>query len=337
MLIMRQFTGSDDPMILAKNYSELLAEFGSLDALSDAIGKSKSHCSRMLSLLKLPVEAQKLVSSGQLPVTNAAKKYRNMNRIAKPHSNILTGNQSAILGGLSIRVFLTVSQFSAILSISEYSVRRALSELLSRGLVERHDEIRPYVYRLTQGGAARCGCSYQRRWISASAMHQYLMRNEVEVKYRKSNQGFSFLERVELFKLGFHPAVGEHVLAVSDSNNKRFNLIIIDDYQMPLNNLALKLARPHKPMDKYYSGDNKIWIDIIDSLIIFTCDSQRVGIIKRAIKKEVSKVDSLVKMSANDVSEVKEKKRLLSFHKDSVIQILDRTQVRYIDPVLEVR
>jgi AraC-like DNA-binding protein len=330
---MRKSTGSGDPMLIARHYADLKGR-GTLETVASQLNVSASHVSRYLSLLKLPEAAQKEVSAGTLPVRDAAKIWRS--RQSSSHTSVLP---DGVLSGYRLvgdKVVLTAAQFAAFSDKRIDAARRLLAELVARGLVEAHKEIRPHVYRLSSGGAARLGKSFQRRWISASAMHQYLMRNEVELKYRKEGD-YRYFDRVELFKLGFHPSVAEHILETTRDGVNRRSLILIDDYIMPLHRIGQRLARLHSPAKKYYTGDQRQWLQLIDQVVIFTTEKERVSVHKKALKDEIDKFSSLSRTSAWESPEIRDTKRAMLRSADDVKRILATATVAHVPAVLDVR
>lgn len=330
---MRKSTGSGDPMLIARHYADLKG-VRTLESVASQLDVSVSHISRYLSLLKLPEAAQREVSAGTLPVRDAAKIWRS--RKSSPHTSVLP---EGVLSGYRLvgdKVVLTAAQFAAFSGKQIDAARRLLAGLVSRGLVEAHREIRPHVYRLSSGGAARLGKSFQRRWISASAMHQYLMRNEVELKYRKEGY-YRYFERVELFKLGFHPSVAEHVLETSRNGVTRRSLILIDDYIMPLHRTGQRLARLHNPAKKYYTGEQRQWLHMIDQVVIFTTEKERVSVHKKALKDEVDKFSSLSRVSSWESPEIRDTKRAMLRDAGGVKRLLSDATVAHLPAVLGVR
>lgn len=324
----------NDPIAIAKYYRELKKTL-TVNEICELVEKSPSHVSRYLSLLSLPLDAQADVSAGIIPARNAIKVWRSRS-LPKSKAAILPKLISQILNLIGEKIVVTVSQMARFTGRSMDSVRRSIPELLARNLVEVHKEVRPHVYRLSSGGAARLGKSFQRRWISASAMHQYLMRNEVEIKYRKEGV-YKYFDRVELFKLGFHPSVAEHVLETVKDDETRRSLILIDDYNMPLRKIGQRLARIHHPMSRYYSGAQRQWLHIVDQVVIFVCDADRVKLHKSAIRDELSNIENYAKSSSRDVAAVRETKREMMRNSVQILDHLKSITVSYLPPVLEVR
>lgn len=320
------------PLELAKHYAKLkqgrtLAEVGEL------VGKDTSHVSRYLSLLKLPIEAQEAVNSGELAVRNAAKNWQ---KKPTPNSLVLPEKVSELYNLIGEKVVITTAQAAQFLKCSQDTIRQRAAEAEARDLIEAHKEVRPYVWRLTSGGAARLGKSFQRRWLSASAMHQYLMKNSIELSFRRSGT-YYYLERTELFRLGFHPAVAEHVLVTEKEGKPYRSLVIIDDYLMPLRQIGRRLARTHNPHKRFYSGDAMQWINLIDRVVIFTTEKKRVDTHKKALRQEILNYEEITAIKYGDSKAVKEKKRELQHFKNSVMPLLKTAAVAYAPAVLEVR
>lgn len=323
------------PMQLANKYEELrTAEAGrTLAVVADMVGKDISHVSRYLALLQLPTEAQQAVDSGSLPVRNAAKRWA---KRPTPQSLVLPQKVKEVYALIGEKVVTTTAQMAQFLNCSEDAIRQRTAEAVARNLIEAHREVRPYVWRLTASGAARLGVSFQRRWLSASAMHQYLMRNAIELNFRRSGS-YAYFERVELHRLGFHPAVAEHVLTTEQDGKTIRTLIVIDDYLMPLRQMGKKLARIHNPQKKYYSGEPRQWIHLIDRLVIFTTEKERVELHRKALKDEIINFEQSTKVYKGDTKEMKEKKRALLASRKAVTPLLKAASVAFAAPVLEVR
>lgn len=323
------------PMQLANKYEELrTADAGrTLAVIAEMIGKDVSHVSRYLALLKLPAEAQRAVDSGAVPVRNAAKRWA---KRPTPQSLILPQKVKEVYALIGEKVVITTAQMAQFLSCSEDAIRQRTAEAVARNLIEAHREVRPYVWRLTAGGADRLGVSFQRRWLSASAMHQYLMRNAIELNFRRSGK-YAYFDRVELHRMGFHPAVAEHVLTTEQDGKNLRTLVIIDDYLMPLKQMGKKLARVHSPQKKYYSGEPRQWFHLIDRLVIFTTDAARVELHRKALKDEIINFEQSAKVYKGDSKEMKTRKRALLENREAITPLLKAAGVAFAAPVLEVR
>src|SRR5690554_6688999 len=320
------------PLELAKHYAKLkqgrtLAEVGEL------VGKDTSHVSRYLALLKLPIEAQEAVNSGELAVRNAAKNWQ---KKPTPNSLVLPEKVSELYNLIGEKVVITTAQAAQFLKCSQDTIRQRAAEAEARALIEAHKEVRPYVWRLTSGGAARLGKSFQRRWLSASAMHQYLMRNRIELDYRRSGS-YRYFERAELWRLGFHPAVAEHVLVTEKEGKPYRSLIIIDDYLMPLKQLGRRLSRVHNPQKRYYTGEPRQWFNLIDRVVIFTTEEARVELHKKALRAELQHFEEMTKSAYGDTKEMKDKKRALRVSREAITPLFKSAAVAYAPAVLEVR
>lgn len=329
--IMQQLTDFS-PMQLARHYQQLKAG-KTMAEVAAIVEKDVSHVSRYMALLRLPKEAQDAVDAGELAVRNAA---RNWAKKPTPKSLVLSEKVKAAYELVGEKVVITTAQMASFLECSEDAIRQRTGELESRGLLEAHKEVRPFVWRLTAGGAARLGKSFQRRWLSASAMHQYLMRNNIELSYRRSGV-YNYLERVELWRLGFHPAVAEHVLITEKDGKPYRSLIIIDDYLMPLKQMGRRLARVHNPMKRYYTGEKRQWFNLIDRVVIFTTEEARVELHKKALRAELQHFEEMTKSAYGDTKEMKDKKRALRASREAITPLLKSAAVAYAPAVLEVR
>lgn len=316
-------------MELARTYGEMKRTM-TLDAIAMRVGKSPSHVSRYLQLLKLPVAAQHAITAGKLPVRDAARIW--VNKKSRSHALVLPERVDQVYRLIGEKVVITAAQAGQFTSRRIDSIRRSVGEAESRGLVECHREVRPHVYRLSSGGAARLAKSYQRRWLSASAMHQYLMRNSIELVYKKSGD-FEFMERSELYRMGYHPGIAEHILLRGNDRT----LIIIDDYEMPLKRLGRRLIRDHNPLQRYYTGPRQSWLSLVSKVVIFTTSKERVAIHKSALKSEIIEFEEVTSVQYGDSKEVKEQKKQLRKEREFVIPMIKSTQVAYIPAVLEIR
>lgn len=329
---MQKFTDFK-PLELAAHYSQL-KKGKTLKEVAEIVGKDISHVSRYLALLKLPAEAQKAVDSGELAVRNAAKNWSRKD--GAPHALVLPKAVSEIYKLIGDKVVITTEQAAEFLKVSADTVRKRTAEAEARGLIEAHKEVKPFVWRLTSGGAARLGKSFQRRWLSASAMHQYLMRNVIELKYRRSGI-YEYLERKDLYRMGFYPAVAEHVLVTEKDGKPYRSLVIIDDYFMPLKQMGRRLARAHNPQKRYYNGEARQWLHLVDRVVIFTTEQPRVALHKRALKKEILNFEETAAIKYGDSNEVKTKKRDLMLSKETVLPLIKSAAVAYAPAVLGVR
>lgn len=320
-------------MELARTYGEMKRTM-TLDAIAGRVGKSPSHVSRYLQLLKLPPAAQQAITSGDLPVRDAARIWAN--KKSRSHTLVLPEKVDQVYRLIGEKVVITAAQAGQFTGRSIDSVRRSVGEAESRGLVECHREVRPHVWRLSAGGAARLGKSYQRRWLSASAMHQYLMRNSIELMYRKSG-AFNFMDRVDLYRKGYQPGVAEHILLRPGQGSTDYTLIIIDDYEMPLKRLGRRLVRIHNPLKRYYSGVSQSWINLVSKVVIFTTNKDRVAAHKKALKAEIVEFEEVTSHQYGDSKQVKEQKNQLRKDRESVMPMIKSTQVAHVPAVLEIR
>jgi len=269
---------SQKPSKIAKELGELKNELGSVLAASKAMGLSKTQGYRYLRLLNLSNDVLKKIDSGELPITSKPKASN-----IKPITNKVKSELFDIL----VRTrFATFNQLTRYAKCSDDKARQALTILVRQKLIRKDTEYSPFVYSLSNKGCMVANLNKPKHFVSGSAIHQMLMRNQIEIEMREKNPTAKFITRTAWWKRGLYPAIGEYGIEFFNQKKRGQALVIIDDYNMNPERVPHSLNRPHD-VDKSYVGGELVlsWADIVDTLIIYSMtDSQ-----KKAHKKYYEK------------------------------------------------
>lgn len=270
----------------ARTFASLVHEHGTQKEAARAAGVSAATFSRYLKLLSLDDDTLARVDTGELPVRNtldavAKEKGRAKQKIATSLSDELT----KLLELVKEHTLLTTKQAAAFAGVSETKIRGLIQHLKRLKLIDSHDEIRPYVYRLSARGAAMTNASFQRRWLSASAMHQIVLLNNIELRYREKTTDYRFVKRANAWRAGLHPAHGEHILKIKG----KWILVLIDDYGMPPSRIVKVLNKPHSPNRKYYTGATRRYRDFVEQAVVYCTDETHAKRHLNMVKKHMEK------------------------------------------------
>ncbi|MDX1694889.1 MAG: hypothetical protein R3208_14075 [Ketobacteraceae bacterium] len=236
---------------------------------------SEAQVSRYIALLDLPPEVQQQVATGELPVTQPLKALKRRAKERKPTVSVLNHNQRLVIETLARTLYATQSQLARYADKSVNAIRIAINDLADARFLESSKELRPFVYRLSSHGTAIAGAPKPRHWMSANAIHQRVLRNEIELAMRERNASATFMERTACWKMGLFPSVGEHLLTYSHQGRDQKALVIIDDYLMDSKRIERSLKRLHDKDKNYASGDLVLaWKDVVDTIFVYTTDAK---------------------------------------------------------------
>lgn len=193
--------------------------------------------------------------------------------------------------------FATREQIAYWINETPITAFRIIKALMARSLVRVYSDQKPHIYRLSDSGAAITGADYQQRWHSGSAMHQYLMRNQFEINYRKNTDpDFKMVDRLRLKSFGLNCQVGEHPARL----NSELVLVIIDDYLMRPSRVNVVLDRPHETKNnaQYHErikATGKVviptWRNAIKRIIVVTTYEQQLPVYKRSFSRKPLNMD----------------------------------------------
>ena len=264
-----------NPIELAVSLKELKKEYGTNERVAEIMEISVSQVSRYIALLNLPADIQQQVATGELPVTQPLKALKRRPKERKPTVFALNENQRIVINTLSRTLYATQSQLARYASKSVNAIRMVINDLTDTRFLDSNKELRPFVYRLSSHGTAIAGTQKPRHWMSANAIHQRVLRNEVELSMREKNESATFMERTDCWKLGLFPSIGEHLLTYNYQGKVQRALIILDDYLMDPKRIDRSLHRLHDKDKSYASGDLVLsWKDAVDTVLVYTTDEK---------------------------------------------------------------
>ncbi len=190
--------------------------------------------------------------------------------LASPNVKPLLATDELMLRVLARLRFATAEQLGYWLPLdAPSSVRRCAQRLEAARFIEINTERKPFVYRLSRMGCAVMGQRYFRRWHSASAMQQVLLRNQVELRWHQADDRTSVVDRTALTPLGLHAAHAEHAF-MRPGQSHLFQLVVIDDYLMQSDRIAHKWTRGHLKQSRHAADTTlKRWCDVCDAYWIF--------------------------------------------------------------------
>lgn len=199
--------------------------------------------------------------------------------------------------------YFTAKQAADFLSISVAMVRKLTAPLVESGFIRLDVAIRPYAYCLGKRGAYYLAVNELKYWSSASAIHNRLMRNDIEIRLTNLGKKIQPMNRTHLNLKGFNPAIGEHMFESYSQNTGAVtnNLILIDDYCMESRRLAHSLVRIHD-INGYYTNSklDLSWIDYIDSLSVYSTSKSGAESHRRTLEKLKAKDYSLFSKTFRD-------------------------------------
>ena len=266
------------PIELAKELLILKETFKTLAEISNASGLSTSKISRHLALLDLPIEIQRMVDAGELPVAqplNAFKKKEGRNKATR--STVLNEISHEILHILAIKTYATQTQLADYCGKGLGALRHTINDLADMKLISANKEFLPYSYSLTSRGA-QIGClSMPKHFMSANAIHQRLLRNKIEILMRAKNTSASFINRVDCWKSGFFPAIGEHLVSYEYERQIEHALVIIDDYLMSPFRIKHCITRKHDRKKTVSEGSLVLaWEDHVQLVLVYCTDKKHL-------------------------------------------------------------
>ena len=264
-----------NPIELATSLKALKEEHGTNGKVAKIMEISESQVSRYIALLDLPPEVQQQVAAGELPVTQPLRALKRRAKERKPTVSALNENQRLVIDTLARTLYATQSQLARYADKSVNAIRTAINDLAEARFLESSKELRPFVYRLSSHGTSIAGAQKPRHWMSANAIHQRVLRNDIELTMRERNPSATFMERTSCWKMGLFPSVGEHLLTYTHQGKDQKALVIIDDYLMDSKRIERSLNRLHDKDKNYASGDLVLaWKDVVDTIFIYTTDAK---------------------------------------------------------------
>lgn len=284
-------TKDRSPILMAKELAELKKTLGTSKAAAEKLGISPASASRYLKLLKMPPETVDAIEKGEAPIRSRKKpqveKFLTLNE-----------KQENILDILARTKYATLEQISAYSAMKPTTLRQPLETVVSAGFVEKNTEYKPFVYSLSARGCIAADINKPKHFMSASAIHQRLMRNKIELAMQEKNASAKFLPRQKCWEMGLYPSIGEHAVSYLADNKTELCLVVIDDYRMLPSRTLNTLTRKHDEKKKVTKGRRVItWEDVIDSYLVYCTSEKHVAAHKKFIsdRKQDYKVKPIVR------------------------------------------
>lgn len=273
------------------DYAALKQAQGTVEATARAAGVSVAKISRYLKLLDLPEDIRVRVDAGELPVNDPLRAQRKKPR-RKTHLN---EPQRALFDWMAHCLYMTQQQAAGYLGRSYAQAREHMATLMALGLVEANREFSPYAYTLSSRGFAAAGLGKPKYWRSANAIHQRLMRNQIELAMRERNAGARFVGRQSAWAMGLYPAVGEHLLRYEREGRAAYALVVIDDYFMASQRLPHMLDKRHDSNKGQVRGEHVLrWRDVVDTVFLYATDALHKRRHERFVLKNRDRLDMRV-------------------------------------------
>ena len=261
------------PVERAVYLRDLKAVHGTNAATGEAADMTPSMVSRYLSLLNLPEDIQQRVNSGELPISRPLAALRRRERTQKTKITAIKHELRDVLDCVARNVYATQQQIANYTGNSIAATRHYLADLADTQMLDVNKEFRPYAYSLTSKGATVARVNKPKHFMSANAIHQRLLRNEIELAMRNVNPTVRFHSRVDCWNRGLFPAVGEHLASFNHHDKNSFALVIIDDYLMSPTRVLRSLSRLHDQKKTKVRGEHLLrWSDVADTVLVYVTD-----------------------------------------------------------------
>lgn len=262
-----------------KQAAELYRETESLDVVASELDLSPATVSRYIAVSKLGDDVVTQVESGSLSITAAlATRKARVARLTDQEVNFL---EIAFYLG-----YFTRAQMAEYMGATQASLYPKLTKMCDTGLLSSQNVFGTLIYRVGPSGSNYLGVSYERNWVSASAIHQRIMRNQIALIMRQKNQTATFLSRQQCWEIGFNPAHSEHLVSFVHDGGKKFALVIIDDHNKRPARVVHSVKREHDKNRALVKGDIVLaWKDLVSEVYAYTTDERRLPRLKRYISQ----------------------------------------------------
>jgi predicted transcriptional regulator len=250
----------------AKAFRDSKEKLKTIKAVAQFHSVSVATVSRYLALTEEELQG---VDSGLKPIRERNKRT---NKLSLPTNK----NELMAMEYAAHCEFFTVTQATQKMNLSVSALRNVLETLEAKALIEKNTEYLPYVFTLTDRGCVVMDREKHKHYFSSSAIHQRLMRNQVELSIQKTNSTALFKSRTHCWDLGAFPSVGEHYMEFMTAGKKESALVIIDDYGIAPIRLQTALLRRHDKNKRYAKGNVVVtWPDVVDRYLVYTTSEQQ--------------------------------------------------------------
>lgn len=275
------------PSEIAKELSGLTARLGSAKRAAKQLNISQATASRYLRLARLPVDEQQAVDEGKAPIR---KRDKPISDTRLP----LSGQHEQLLLLLGRVKFIIIEQVADYFDVSVSTARSLLDDLVSRQYISKDKGYLPHVFSLSTKGCLFANVTKPKHFVSGAAIHQYLLRNKIELQMRTKNASATFIARTDCWQRGLLPAVAEHAVEFENEGDLQVALVIIDDYTMQPSRLLRSLTRRHDKEKKYVRGDVVLtWNDVIDYVFVYATSSRHLDNHKAFYAREHKQFEAL--------------------------------------------
>lgn len=183
--------------------------------------------------------------------------------------------RESIMDVLADNDFATPAQLAALCDVQLPAISKAMQQLATQNLIVVESGFRPAILRLSCTGARTMDkvLTSGKRTPSASVQQHACHRNEVGRLLANNYPGFAWTSRLQLFKHGLRPAIGEH--GAIDAAGRSY-LVLLDDYVMAPNRILRTWTRRHSPdMNVYHDHTGQRWCDLANHFIVATTSEKQ--------------------------------------------------------------
>lgn len=266
------------PSEKAKRIAEAKKELGTAKAVALSFGMSASTVGLYLKLDKLTKKEKRDFDNGRKTLSSLRGKRK------KP--SVLSNTLKDEVLEIAARIrFFTVKQISGYSKCTEREINKVVNFFIQIRIIEKDSDLN--FYTLTSRGWGFVDGSQPKHFVSASAVHQQLIRNDIELSMREKNASATFLNTRDAWERGLYPSIGEHALLFNHEGNRSMALVMIDDYHMSLTRIAKSLFRYHDKKKTVTQGERIVrWCDVISHCFIYTIGSKQQENIKSFIERK---------------------------------------------------
>lgn len=268
----------------AETYAQAKAELNDDQKVGERYSVSARTVRNYLKFLTLPESVRLKADKGEISLNKALRGFSEKNAIKKIGVGLSDLGYIA-LDHLYVQRYLTIEQMARYLGEDYNKAANILADLKVAGYVDVETSFRPYAYWLSHKGSSRLGHEPLKRWKSANALHQELMRNEIELSIREDRPTATFYSRIRCMKKGLNPSNGEYLLSYKKDGLEKLAFVLIDDYQMPPNRVKHSLNRPHNPPKDYYKGMTMRFSDLVGDVLVYVTSQNRMNFHKLYYEK----------------------------------------------------
>lgn len=267
-----------NPIEKAQAFQDSLELLGTQAKVAEKHDVSIATVSRYLKLLTLSEAEQQAVIDKKLPLELKPKRQK------KAFS--VSSEADSRLMIFSHARFLTAWQYAQYRQVSKSQAFNELSSLSAMGFVEKQAENKPHCFTLSSRGYQYLELHKPKHFMSASAIHQWLLRNQIELSIKEKNPNARFINRKQCWEIGFYPSVGEHLLRFVHQGKTQLALVLIDDYSMAASRISKSIYRLHDKNKTITTNKHTLkYADMVHTVLVYTTTESSVSRFNRHIQK----------------------------------------------------